>query len=84
MVEHLACLPRRYVEDMAQLPCWLPAGSAGVAPEVNLREHLTHMPPPNMNKADHPGFETHRRRHLKSKTGISGPTKRIHVLPNFF
>ena len=26
--------------------------SAGVAPEVNLREHVTHMPPPSANKAE--------------------------------
>ena len=26
---------------------------AGVAPEVNLREHATHMPLPSVNKAEH-------------------------------
>ena len=34
-----------------------------VAPEVNLGE--------SMNKAAHSGFETQRRRHQKSKTGVS-------------
>ena len=42
--------------------------SAGVAPEVNLGEHVTHMPPRRVNKA---GFETQKRHHQKSKTGVS-------------
>ena len=45
--------------------------SAGVEPEVNLRECVTHMPPLNANKAAHSGFETQRRHHQKSKTGVS-------------
>ena len=43
----------------------------GVAPEVNLREHISHTPPQSLNKAAHSGFETQRRRHQKSKTGVS-------------
>ena len=39
--------------------------SAGVAPEVNLREHISHTPPPSVNKAAHSGFETQRRQHQK-------------------
>ena len=35
--------------------------SAGIAPEVNLGECVTHMPPPSANKAAHSGFETHKR-----------------------
>ena len=50
--------------------------SAGVAPEVNLRERVTHMPPPSMNKASHSGFETQRRHHQKSKTRVSGAPKK--------
>ena len=45
--------------------------SAGVAPEVKLREHISRMPPPSANKASHSGFETQRRHHQKSKTGVS-------------
>ena len=45
--------------------------SAGVAPEVNLREHVTHIPLPSANQAAHSGFETQKRCHDKSKTGIS-------------
>ena len=31
---------------------------AGVTPEVNPREHVTHMPPSSANKVTHSGFET--------------------------
>ena len=43
---------------------------AGVTPEANLREH-THTLPQSVNEASHSGFETHRRCHQKSKTGVS-------------
>ena len=43
---------------------------AGLAPEVNLRECISCMPPPSVNKAAYSGFETWRRHHWKSKTGI--------------
>ena len=58
--------------------------SAGVAPEVNLTESVTHTPPPSTNKAVHYGFETHRRcqQEVQNK-GISGPTKRAYVFQNF-
>ena len=39
--------------------------------EVSLKEHVTW----NTNKSAHSGFETQRRHHQKSKTGISGLTK---------
>ena len=58
--------------------------SAGVTPEVNLKECISHTPPPSVNKAVYSGFETQRRHHQKSKTGISGPTKRTYVLQIFF
>ena len=45
--------------------------SAGVEPLVNLREYVARMPPPSMNKAAHSGFETQKRHHQKSKTGVS-------------
>ena len=45
--------------------------SAGVAPEVNLREHVKNTPPPSANKAAHSDFETQRRRHQKSIIGVS-------------
>ena len=50
---------------------------AGVALEANLRESVTHTPLPSTNKAAYYGFETQRRRHQKSKTGVSvAPTKK--------
>ena len=45
--------------------------SVGVAPEVNLRECISCMPLPSVNKAAHSGFETQRRCHQKSKTRVS-------------
>ena len=43
---------------------------AGVALDMNLREHILCMPLPSVNKAAHSGFETQRRSHQKSKTGV--------------
>ena len=58
--------------------------SAGVTPEVNLRECISHMPPPNANKATHSGFETQRRCHQKSKTWVSvAPQKGLRSSKNF-
>ena len=59
----------RYVEEdkLAAIPAT--KRSAGVTPEVDLGEHVTHMPPSSVNKATHSGFETQRRCHQKSKTG---------------
>ena len=47
--------------------------SAGVTPEVNLKENVTHTPLPNVNKAAHSGFNTQRRHHHKSKEGYRPP-----------
>ena len=47
-----------------------------VVPEVNFREHVTHMSPPSMNKAAQSGFETQRRYHQKSKTRVSGASQK--------
>ena len=55
-------------ERMAQLPCWPPRG---FAPELNLRDCVTCTPLPGANKAAHSGFETQRRHHQNSKTGVS-------------
>ena len=51
--------------------------SAGVTPEVNLREHVTCMPLPSANKAANSGFETQRRHHQKSKTAVSVATQKF-------
>ena len=44
---------------------------AGVAPEVNLKEHILHLPLPSANKAAHSGSDTQRRHHQESKIGVS-------------
>ena len=44
---------------------------AGITPEVNLREFVTHKPPPSENKAAQSGFEIQRIHHKKPKTGTS-------------
>ena len=54
---------------------------AGIAPEVNLREHISCMPPPSTNKAAYSGFETQRRCHQKSKT--VAPQKGLMSSKNF-
>ena len=56
--------------------------TAGVAPEVNLDDVYTLlMPPPGVNKAAYSGFEAQRRRHQKSKIGVSvAPQKSTDIL----
>ena len=62
---------RRYVEKIGSAAMLATKESAGVAPEVNLREHATHISPPSRNKATYSGFETGRKHHQKSKIGVS-------------
>ena len=45
--------------------------SAGVTPEVNVREHISRTPLPSANKTAYSGFETQGRHHQKSKIGVS-------------
>ena len=57
--------------------------SAGVAPEVNLRNSL-HTGDKARKRGIHPGFETQGRRHQKSKTGVSvAPRKGLTSSKNF-
>ena len=54
---------------------------AGVAPEVNLCEHVTCMPVPSVNKEAHSGFETQKETSPKVQNrGITDPIKRNYVL----
>ena len=62
---------RKYVEEIGSAALLAAKRSAGVTPEVNLRQCVTHRPPPSVNKAAHSGFETQRRHYQKSKTGVS-------------
>ena len=70
----------RYVGEISSPAILAAKRSAGVTPEMNVRECITHI---YANKAYHFGFEIRGRHHHKSKKGISGPTKRIYVLQTF-
>ena len=59
------------MEEIGSVAMLAAKGSAGVTPEANTRECVTHMPPPSVNKAAHSVFETQRRCHQRSKTGVS-------------
>ena len=63
----------RYVAENGSVAILAAKKLAGVILEVNLKEHVTCTPPSSMNKAAHSDFETHRRCHQKSKTGLSVP-----------
>ena len=49
---------RRYLEEIGLAAMLAVKKLVGVTPEVNLRECVTHAPPPSTNKAAHSGFET--------------------------
>ena len=72
---------RRYVEEVGSVAMLATKRLAGVAPEVKLGEYTSRTLTPSMNKAEHSSFETQMRHHQKSKTGISGPTKKTDLLP---
>ena len=61
----------RYMEEIGLMAFLAAKRLAGVAPEVNLKECVTCTPLPSTNKAAHYGFETQRRHHQKSTTGVS-------------
>ena len=61
----------RYVEENSSATMLVSKRLAGVTPVVNLSECITCMPSSSGNKATHSGFETQRRLHQKSKTGVS-------------
>ena len=50
----------RYVEENGSAAMLANERSSGVAPEVNLRKHVTHMPQSNVKKATHSDFEIRR------------------------
>ena len=61
------CLLADIQKGMAWLTMLTANRLAAVASEVNLRECITHLPLPSVNKAAHPGFETQGRCQQKSK-----------------
>ena len=58
----------RYVKENGSAAMLAAKRLAGVAPEMNLSEHVTRVPLPSANKVTHSGFETQRRCHKKFKT----------------
>ena len=60
----------KYVGEIGSAAVLAANRLVGFAPEVNLGEYETHMPPPSTNKAAHFAFEPQMRRHKKSKTGV--------------
>ena len=65
LLYYLACGKQRLEALLAD------KGLAGVTPEVNLREHTSHISPSRVNMAAHSGFETQRGCYQNIKTGIS-------------
>ena len=57
---------------------------AGVTLEMNLGKCVTHMAPTSLSKSAHSGFETKRRLHQKSKTGVSVAPQKELMYSNFF
>ena len=76
----------RYVEEDTLAAKLATKRSAGVTQEVNLRETVTCMPLPSVNKAAHSDFETQRRyRQTSQNGGYQWPYKRTDDLQkNFF
>ena len=73
----------RYVEQIGSAVMLAAKRLAGIAPEVNVRKHVKCMLLLSVNKIANSGFETQRRRHQKSKTGVSvAPQKGIVSLKN--
>ena len=64
---------RRYMEENCLADMLV--SDAGVTRERNLREHVTSTPLSSM-KVVHSAFETQRRHHQKSKTGVSMPPQK--------
>ena len=76
---------RKYIEEKGLAAMLATMRSAGAAPEMNLRECVIWILLPSTNKAAHSGFETQRRHHQKSKTGVSvAPQKDLCPPKNFF
>ena len=58
--------------------------SEGVAPEMNLREHVTHMPPPSVNKATRLALKPIGDVSRSPKQGYQWPHKKDFCLQNMF
>ena len=74
----------RYVQEISSASMVATKRLAGVAPEVNLGECVTCTPLPSTNKAALSGYETQRRCHQKTKTGVSVAPQKGLMSCNFF
>ena len=75
----------RHVEENSSSVILATKETTGVAPKVNLAgEPLTRTPLPSANKAAHSRFEPQRRRHEKSKIGVSVAPQKVLCPPIFF
>ena len=72
----------KYVDDNGSVAMLTTKTSAGVTPEVNV--HTSYMTLPSANKAAHSGFETQRRCHQKSQTGVSETPQKDMCPPKIF
>ena len=75
-VERLSCHDRSQFQAPPMLVCKYmdENGSAAMLAtkrSAGIREHTLQMPWPSVKEAVHSGFETQRRHHQKSKTGVS-------------
>ena len=78
-------LPQKHAVTNACLPAGTWKRMAGVLPEGNFRERVTCTPLPRVNKVVHSCFQTQRRCHQKSKTGVSvASQKRFMSSKSFF
>ena len=69
----------KYVEEIGLVTMLTTMRSAGVTLEVNLREHVTHMLLPSVNKAATLALKPRGNIRVQNR-GISGPAKRTYVL----
>ena len=83
-ISHLSPTNAWYVENISLVAMLAAKRLAGVAPEVNLREHVICIPPPSANKAAYFGFEIQSRCHQKSKAGVSVALQKVLYPPKKF
>ena len=66
-------MAQRYTEENGSAAMLATKRLGDVVPETKLRECVTSMPPPSVNKAAYSGFETQKMSPEVQNRGISGP-----------
>ena len=69
----------RYVEELDSAAMLATKRLAGVTPEVNLGEHVTHTTPPSVTRLPTLAFNLDETSPEVQNRGISDPTKRTYV-----